>query len=75
MITINSSILEILETFVEDFDIINDNGWWCPNCGPTDCTYYGYCTSCGLHIENAQPSDELLQRARDAITNARKGEA
>jgi len=67
-----TNLLEILEEFVEDFDIIDDNGWWCPDCGPTDCTYEGHCTSCGLHIENAQPSAGLLKRAQDAIIHARR---
>lgn len=27
------------------------DGWWCPNCGETDCTFHGNCEKCGIHIE------------------------
>ncbi len=31
-----------------------NDGWWCPECGETDCAFNGSCVECGLHIETVE---------------------
>ena len=56
--------LNVLWGELEDF-------WWCPSCGPTDCTYEGKCDTCGLPIEDNQPDMTLINKARAAIAKAK----
>ena len=49
---------EIVETMPDD------DTWWCPHCGPTDCSYHGRCTKCGTPIEDCQPDRDWLDRAK-----------
>ncbi len=67
-------LFKLLKEFTAPFVDIDTSGWWCPGCGPTDCTYEGDCTKCGFSIENIQPSLELIVQAQSIIAEVR-GEA
>ena len=35
------------------------DGWWCPNCGETDCSFHGNCDQCGTHIETVETDKHI----------------
>ena len=42
--------------------------WWCPYCGTTDCTFDGRCDKCGTPIEEIQPDITTVDAMRKALT-------
>ena len=52
---------------LEGIDAYKGEGWWCPNCGDTDCSYEGNCTYCGFHIETNETLDNNLKTIQFAL--------
>lgn len=69
-----AELLDLLALIIEPFDDIPTEGWWCPECGVTDCTYDGRCANpqCGINIEDKQPDSTVIGRAQKLIKELSK---
>jgi hypothetical protein len=65
----STDLLEVLEEILKT--IPTDGSWWCPHCGQTDCSYYFRCTQCGTRIDECQPDDATIAKARAAVAKAK----
>ena len=67
----SADLLEVLEEILET--IPTDDSWWCPHCGPTNMTNLYRCQFCGTRIDECQPDDTTIAKARTAIAKAKRG--